>query len=89
MEAGGVVKAREEGTGGRGDSGVEVEIRVQLLWCPIFPLKISPKNCPSRQAAISEKSGKHLNKFVPQVRAIRESLHGCLAPLLADETIGE
>ena len=43
MEAGGVVKAREEGTGGRGDSGVEVEIRVQLFWCPIFPLKISQK----------------------------------------------
>lgn len=71
MEAGGVVKRGRGGGDGGGDSGAEVEIRVQLFWCPIFPLKISQKNYPSRQAAISEKSGKYIN-FYPSQSHLRE-----------------
>ena len=48
-----------------------MEITVRLFWCPIFPLKISQKNYPSRQAAISEKSGKYIN-FYPSQSHLRE-----------------
>ena len=64
-----------------------MEIRLQLFWCPILPLKISQKNCPSRQAAISEKSGEYINLYPKSGPSERACM--CSAPQLADETIGE